>query len=160
MLSRDTGYQRDYTRDPFTELGEQYNATGQFLFPVSEKGRDKRLDPGEIVLGIEVDGTQRAYALAPVGDGVINDRIGETPVVIFSRSDGPSGVAYKPVVEEQLLTSLFEEGEIHDQQTGSTWNMAGQAVAGDLAGSELKPLVTRSTFWFALITAFPDLELY
>jgi hypothetical protein len=91
---------------------------------------------------------------------VINDRIGETPVVIFSRADGPSGVAYKPVVEEQSLTFLFEEGEIRDQQTGSRWNMSGQAITGDLAGSELEPLVTRSTFWFALIAAFPDLELY
>jgi hypothetical protein len=160
VLSRDTGHRRDYTRDPFTELGEQYNTTGQFLFPVSEKGRDNRLDPGDLVLGIEVDGMHRAYALAPIGDGVINDRIGETPVVIFSRADGPSGVAYKPVVEEQSLTFLFEEGEIRDQQTGSRWNMSGQAITGDLAGSELEPLVTRSTFWFALIAAFPDLELY
>jgi hypothetical protein len=160
VLSRDTGHQRDYTRDPFAELGERYNGTGQFVFPVSEKGRDPRLDPGDVVLGVEADEAQRAYALAAVGDGVINDRIGETPVVIFSSADGPSGAAYIPLVEEQLLTFLFEAGEIHDQQTDSTWNMAGKAIAGDLAGSELEPLPSRSTFWFALIAAFPELELY
>ena len=160
VLSRNTGYSRDYSRDPFTGLGEQYNATGQFMFPVSKKGRDDRLDPGDMVLGVEVDGIQRAYALAPIGDGVINDRIGDTPVVIFSQVDGPSGTAYIPVVEGELLTFSFTEGEIQDQQTDSTWNMAGTAVAGELAGSELEPLATRSTFWFALIAAFPDLELY
>jgi hypothetical protein len=160
VLSRDTGHQRDYSRDPFTGLGEQYNATGRFIFPVSPKGRDDRLDPGDVVLGVEGEGTQRAYALAALGDGVINDRIGETPVVIFGSADGPSGAAYMPVVEEQLLTFSFEAGEIHDQQTGSTWNMAGQAIAGELAGSELEPVASRSTFWFSLIAAFPDLELY
>ncbi len=160
VLSRNTGYSRDYSRDPFTGLGDQYNATGRFMFPVSIKGRDDRLDPGDMVLGVEVDGIQRAYALAPIGDGVINDRIGDTPVVIFSQVDGSSGVAYIPVVEGKLLTYTFREGEIPDQQTDRTWNMAGMAVAGELAGSELEPLATRSTYWFALIAAFPDLELY
>ena len=67
--------------------------------------------------------------------------------------------AHPRLVEDQPLTFLFEEGEIHDQQTGSTWNMAGKAVAGDLAGSQLEPLATRSSFWFSLVAAFPDLEL-
>ena len=40
-----------------------------------------------------------------------------------------------------------------------SWNMAGNAVEGELAESQLQPLASRSSFWFALIATFPDIEL-
>ncbi len=160
VLSLDTGHQRDYTYDPFVGLSEYLNDGGEFVFPVSEQGRDARLEPGAVVLGVEAGDTQRAYPITQLGDGVINDVMGEIPLVIFSRSDGPTGAAFSALVEGQTLTFRFVEGHYQDEQTGSTWGLSGLAIAGELAGSQLEPLPTRSTFWFSLVTSFPSIELY
>ncbi len=85
--------------------------------------------------------------------------MGGTAVVVFSRSDGPSGAAYSPVVEGDILTFLLADGRIRDEQTGSEWNMAGQATDGPLAGTQLTPFPTRTSLWVALIAAYPDLIL-
>ncbi|MFQ5399031.1 MAG: DUF3179 domain-containing protein [Anaerolineae bacterium] len=159
-LSRQTGYGRDYSRDPFAGLGEQYNSSGRFIFPVSENGRDPRLDPGEVVLGLEVEGVQKAYPLSRIGDVAVNDQIGDTAVVIFSLADGPTGAAYRAVVDGRPLTFKRVNGVFEDEQTGSAWDLTGAAVDGELAGSRLAALPARSTYWFALVAAFPDLTLY
>ena len=36
-----------------------------------------------------------------------------------------------------------------DDQTGSTWNVLGQAIEGELTGSQLTPVVHANLFWFS-----------
>ena len=160
VLSRDTGHVRRYDYDPFLGLAERLNRDGDFLFPVSELARDPRLDPGAIVVGVEVDGRQRAYPIQLIGDGVVNDSIGEVPIVVFSAVEGPTGAAYVALVENATMTFSFVDGRFRDDQTNSTWNLAGVATSGELAGTQLQPLPMRSTLWFSLVTSFPDIELY
>lgn len=160
VLSRDTGYQRNYTRDPFANYSDLLNETGRFAFPVSERARDPRLDPGEVVLGVEAGGVQRAYPLERIGDGVINDVMKDRAIVVFSRADGPTGAAYSPLVDGRTLTFTFVDGHFRDEATGSTWNLSGQAMEGELAGTQLEALPSRSTLWFALIASWPEMELY
>ncbi len=159
-LSRDTGNPRDYNRDPFSGYGEFLNENGRFAFPVSDQGRDPRLEPGAVVLSVTVGETIRVYPLAAVGDGVLNDVVGETAVAVFGQAKGPTGAAYAAVVDGRSLTFTFVDGLIRDEETGSTWDFSGQAISGELAGAQLGPLPGRSTFWFAMIAAFPELELY
>ncbi len=159
-LAEETGFARNYRRDPFSGYGEQLNAGGQFFSPVSEAGRDPRLDPGAIVLAVEIDGIRRAYPLTRLGDAVVHDRLGAEDVVIFSQATGPSGAAYAPELDGRPLTFTLEDGRIVDRETGSRWDMAGRAVTGELAGTYLKPLPVRSTFWFSLVANFPDIEVY
>ncbi len=45
-------------------------------------------------------------------------------------------------------------------QTGSVWTEAGLAIAGPQSGASLEPVPARTTFWFAFVGAFPDVELY
>ena len=160
VLSRQTGYNRNYSRDPFVGLGEQLNEDGRFIFPVSETGRDPRLPPGEVVLGVEVEEQQWAYPIERIGDGVVNHEIAGRPIVIFSQADGPTGAAYERIVDDQIVTFRWVEGAYQDNETGSTWTLTGTAVAGQLTGTQLTPLPVRSSFWFSLITSFPDLNLY
>jgi len=55
-LSRDTGYSRDYTRDPYLGYDEKRN----IMFPVAN--RDDRLHPKELVYGyVGPDGESKAY---------------------------------------------------------------------------------------------------
>lgn len=160
VLSRQTGHNRNYDRDPFTNFGQQLNESGRFIFPVSENGSDPRLPPGEVVLGVEVANEQWAYPITRLGDGVINHQIGDTPLVVFSLADGPTGAAYNRQVGEQTLTFIYSNNSIQDEETGSTWNFSGKAIVGTLEGTQLNPLPVRSTFWFSLITSFPNLQLY
>lgn len=43
-----------------------------------------------------------------------------------------------------------------DQETGSQWNLLGQAIDGPLAGAQLTPVVHLNTFWFAQAAFRPD----
>ena len=67
---------------------------------------------------------------------------------------------FSPVVAGDRLTFSFVNGEIIDDQTGSTWSRDGRATNGDLAGTSLEPLPVRSTFWFAYVGAFPGASVY
>ena len=55
VLSRSTGYQRDYDRDPYSGY---IDSTG-IWFPVAN--RDSRYHPKERVLGVEIGGRYKAY---------------------------------------------------------------------------------------------------
>ena len=80
-------------------------------------------------------------------------------MVLFSTS-GPAGALFSPVVGDRTLTFRILDGEFQDDQTGSTWNLGGLAVAGDLDGTQLTPIPTRTTFWFAYVGAFPQAEVW
>ena len=86
--------------------------------------------------------------------------LADEPVVIFSRSNGPYGTAFSPVMDGRPLTFHLRDGFIRDNETGSRWDLAGRAVAGPLAGQALSPLPVRRAFWFSIALAMPDIPLY
>ncbi len=47
-----------------------------------------------------------------------------------------------------------------DTTTGSTWNILGQAIGGELAGSQLQPYKYLDTFWFAWVRFNPKTTIY
>lgn len=55
VLSTDTGFRISYANSPYRD----YQRTGQLMFPVSN--RDGRYRNKELVLGVRIDGTQKAY---------------------------------------------------------------------------------------------------
>jgi hypothetical protein len=107
--------------------------------------------------------------------GVINDRQGEYELVVFHSSGtssalgasviaqgadvGATGV-FEPYVDGQRLTFLLEGNEIVDEETGSTWNVLGQAIAGPLEGNSLTPIVHGDHFWFAWAAFKPETIIY
>ncbi len=46
-----------------------------------------------------------------------------------------------------------------DEQTGSLWNVLGEAVEGELAGRQLLRVAHVDTFWFAWAAFLPDTEI-
>ncbi|MEO5698942.1 MAG: DUF3179 domain-containing protein, partial [Casimicrobiaceae bacterium] len=83
VLTTDTGYVRDYSRDPY----QGYESSPNVIFPVAST--DERFPPKETVLGLIVSGTRKAYAFSELsralGDktrGVIVDRMGDTALTI------------------------------------------------------------------------------
>ncbi len=159
VLSTDTGFPRSYEVDPFDGFRSAIN-DGQRPFPDAEVSQhDDRLDDGEEVVGVVLDGTARAYPVRTLGDAVVNDELADTPLVVFSRAEGPSGVVYDRRVEGRELIFELDEGRIVDEQTGSVWGNDGRAVDGPLTDEQLEPIPSRSSFWFAFVASFPDADV-
>lgn len=140
---------------------------GQFVFPVDKDKLDGRLPAGEIVLTVEAADAVTVFPLGIIGDGAVNSEVGGSPVVVFTTSGGRSVAAFSRAVapgasEGQTLTFEYREddGTFMDRETGSTWDFAGRAQDGPLAGVRLERVSTRRSFWFAVSIAFPGLKIY
>jgi hypothetical protein len=158
VLTRETGYDRPYERDPFQGLPEILDS-GRTPFPTSDATRDGRLPPSEVVLGVEVGDSQAVYPLGQLGDAAVNDTVSGTRIVVFSSASGPAGAAFLTQAEGRALTFDHGRDGYRDRESGSTWDLSGRAIAGPLEGTQLTPLATRITFWYAYVAAFPSAEL-
>ncbi len=158
VLSRDTGFGRDYDREIAADIQDFVN-DGVFPFPVTDAAKDGRLPAGELVLGVEAGGERRAYPIASLGDAALNDELGSTAIAILAR-DGGTAAAYAATVAGRTLTFERRDGAFFDAETGSEWLLTGEAVAGELAGERLPALPVRTTLWFAYAAAFPAVEVY
>jgi thiol-disulfide isomerase/thioredoxin len=58
------------------------------------------------------------------------------------------------------LTFALEDGRIVDQETGSEWNIFGEAVAGSLEGRQLESVVSVNHFWFSWAAFQPETRVY
>ena len=78
VLSNETGYKRDYTRNPYTGYGISRN----LYFPVAQQ--DQRFHPKEPVLGIELAGQFKAYPFMELkkSAATVHDMLAGQPVVV------------------------------------------------------------------------------
>ena len=118
-----------------------------------------------------IDGVSVAYPFMLLRDQpAINDSINGRELAVFyvggtfspfiglgstPNRVGSSGV-FEPFVDGRKLTFSFQDGAINDYESGSTWNILGQAVDGPLKGSQLKSVVHGNHFWFSWASSFPD----
>jgi len=52
-----------------------------------------------------------------------------------------------------------KDGSFVYEETSSTWNIFGEAVAGPLTGTTLEPITFVRTFWFSWAAFRSDTEL-
>lgn len=174
VLSRDTGVERPYGRNPYVGYDAPGSLpSGLFLGPV-----DRRLPPMTRVLAVELGGEVMAYpygALAEDAPTAVNDAVGGTGIVAFyergtaspldapdvpgGRDVGATGVFVREL-DGRELTFEVRDGAFVDLETGTRWNLLGQAVAGPLEGEELEPVPHIDTFWFAWAVFQPDTGIW
>ena len=151
----------NYDRDPFAGGAYETRIDDlQFPFPVDTDALDRRLRASEIVISLRVGDAEKAYPLARIGDAVVNDDFNGEPVVVFSQSRGPSGNGFLRTVGSRVLTFTQAGDVITDNETGSTWDFFGRAIAGELQGETLEMITARRAFWFSLAAAVPGIELW
>ena len=64
IITRDLGFRRDYTRDPFVGYAERLNDGGSTPFPVDEEAfNDGRLPPAAQVIAVEANGEAAAVPI-------------------------------------------------------------------------------------------------
>ena len=156
VLTRETGFTRPYEQDSFADYSD-YLDGGNFAFPVGDTAADRRLSPSAVVVGVRDGETVRVYPIEDIADP-INDVVDRVRVVILPTADG-AGV----FLREADGTALeFERaGDVFvDTATGTTWSAGGTALSGRLQGTQLAAVPARTTFWFAMVGAFPDLVVH
>ncbi|MDP6374820.1 MAG: DUF3179 domain-containing (seleno)protein [Pseudomonadales bacterium] len=97
VLTRDTGYpQKRYDRNPYSG----YEKNTRLMFPVT--ARDRRLHPKAWVLGVEIDGRFKAYALEAIHEhGVVEDVVAGQQVRVHSDGDG----AWAEIAGREVVTT-------------------------------------------------------
>jgi hypothetical protein len=170
VLSRDTGHRRPYGANPYAGYDEP--GLRPFLFSGQP---DPRRPPKERVVGVTVGAESRAYPWTLLEQrGVLHDRLGGEPLVIFyrpgtlsaldaariaqSRAIGATAV-YRPIVDGKALTFEPAGEGFRDRETGSRWSLLGRAVEGPLAGERLQAIPHMDAFWFAWAAFYPAATL-
>ncbi len=170
VLARPTGSGRDYGRNPY--VGYDKPGTEPFLF---DGETDDRLPPKERVVAL-LDGQPLAVPLSLVAQRRVVD-LGDRgrDVVIFAaaglrsaldaadlragRKIPATGVFLPRAGGQHLTFHQAEHGLFVDDQTGTSWNILGEAVQGPLAGRHLSPVGHVDTFWFAWAAFRPSTKL-
>ncbi|MFC7227013.1 DUF3179 domain-containing protein [Salinirubellus salinus] len=145
---------RNYDENPYAayENTRRIGLGGEF--------DDDRLHPKTMVVGVAHDGVARAYPLQPVQDaGVVNDTVGDLPVVVAATAEGTL-VAYERTVDGEPLT--FEREGAFLVGGGSRWRVVGgRAVDGPHEGRRLAQANEVSPeFFFAWLDFHPETEVY
>jgi len=171
VLSRDTGFTRSYGNNPYA--GYDDINSSPFLF---RGDTPDELPAMARVLTVELGGEAVAYPNDVLKEmHVVNDIIGDEEVVVIweagtasalddsliaTSSDVGAANVYARELDGQTLTFVYDGAKIVDEQTGSEWNVLGQAESGDLAGKQLRPIIAVNHFWFSWAAFMPETRIY
>jgi hypothetical protein len=176
VLSRDTGFpdyeaSGRYGQNPYTDYDLRRGPIPGF-FSGKIPGDLRAM---ERVVALDVgDGWAVGFG-ALDDDGVVNAAFEGVHFVVLWQK-GASSALHRPSVaggRDVGQTAVFDRrlgersltfersGEfVRDLETGSTWNLAGEAVEGPLEGERLTPIAHGNHFWFAWVAFRPDTELW
>ena len=171
MLSKDTGFRRKYGLNPFQ--GYDSIDSSPFMFPDET---DPRLPAMERVLNIRLNNVLKLYPYRTIEQiGVINDTVGDTPIVVLSGSGYvspldqteivnstaiPLAIGYDRTIEGTVLTFIKLDDDIVDKQTGSKWTLFGEAISGSLKDTQLRRVDNGTHFAFAALAFTPEADVY
>jgi len=175
VLSSETGYRRNYGINPYAGYEDEDRP---FLFTGEP---DPRLQATEHVLGVvDSSGTiafpySELERLSSEGLAAVTRKGGNERLVIFWKAgtvsaldaaqiprsaDVGAAAAYIPRVGTRWLSFAVEDGAFVDDQTRSTWTIAGESIAGPLQGQRLEVAIALDSFWFAWAAFHPETEIF
>ena len=172
VLSRETGFSRSYSENPYIGYDDVRNPPFLYNGPRTPG----ELPPMARVLTLDLDGEAVAYPYETLEKvQVVNDVVGGQPIVVLWASGTASALdtesiangrnigsttAFSRLLNGLLLGFKVIDDRITDQETGSEWNILGKAVKGELAGSQLTPVVAINHFWFSWAAFRPETKIY
>jgi len=103
VLSFDTGFARDYARDPYAN----YEKVWELMFPVAHQ--DVRYDTKEWVLGLRVGGEAKAYPFSELArtSGTLNDTVGGAKLTVRFDAANRSARAFDAQQRELAGVTAF-----------------------------------------------------
>ncbi len=172
VLSRETGYDRSYGQNPYA--GYDDVDSSPFLYEGPKTPGD--LPPMARVITVDAEEEAVAYPYEVLRDSpAINDVVNGEPIAVLwqkgtasaldedsvdaGRDVGSAGV-FSRKLDGRTLTFRSEGSTILDEETGSEWNVLGEAVGGELEGKRLEPVVSIDHFWFSWAAFRPETRVY
>ncbi len=172
VLSRETGYRRSYGANPYTGYDDVNNSPFLYLGPETPGA----LPPMARVVTVDLNGEAVGYPYDVLQElHVVNDTVGGVAIVVLwdpgtasaldaasvaGGNDVGAATTFSRQVDGQTLTFVFDGDRIVDEQTGSEWDVLGQAVSGSLEGRQLEPVVSINHFWFSWAAFRPETRIY
>jgi hypothetical protein len=174
VLSPRTGHVRRYGSNPYVGYEDEERP------PLFTGEPDPRLRSTEHVIGIAGAETiafpySELERLSEDGVAAVNRTIAGEPIAVFWKAgtvsaldaaripmsaDVGAAAAYVPRLDGRRLTFVVRNGEIVGDQTSSTWNIAGEAIAGPLEGRRLEVAIALDGFWFTWAAFHPETEIF
>ncbi len=172
VLTRETGHDRPYGRNPYTGYD---NPESGLIFPLPEGVEDDRLAVKERVIGVaNGDEATAVVRRSLVGKDPVALNVGGQDLVVWhqpgqsSALDSPEiregndigsvGVFESTLGDRKLTFEAAGKG-FRDLETGSRWNLLGQAVSGELKGERLASYEHLDTFWFSWVAFNPETDV-
>lgn len=172
VLSRETGHSRPYGENPYAG----YDDVNQRPFLYQGPEIPGKLPPMARLLTVDLNGEAVAYPYEVLQEQrAINDTVGGQPIVVLWQPGTASPLdstvvsegrdvgtadAFLRTVDRQVLTFVFRNGRLLDEETGSEWTVVGEAVSGPLAGKRLERVVAINHFWFSWAAFKPETRVY
>ncbi len=180
VLSQETGYRRDYGHNPYAGYDDVNRSpflydgppTPDVLLPMA---RVVTVDPSTIS-GQALNAEAVAYPYDVLqAVHVVNDTVGGAPIVVLwapgtasaldadsvaGGDDVGAATTFSRELDGQTLTFVLNGNRIVDEQTGSEWDVLGQAVSGPQEGHQLTPIVSINHFWFSWVAFKPETRIY
>ena len=172
VLSRDTGFGRDYGRNPYAG----YDNINNYPFLYQGGPIPNELAAVARVLTIDLNGESVAYPYDVLKEvTIVNDTVGGEDIVVFWQAgvasaldtselsagrDVGTGASFSRTLDSQTLTFTFDGTVIRDEETNSTWSIFGEAIDGELKGTQLNPIVSINHFWFSWAAFKPETRIY
>ncbi len=104
----------------------------------------------------------RAYPLTHFAKTtVINDRVGEVPLLIFHDKVSFATAVFKRNIANSVRTFRSQDGHFVKDNTGTRWNLVtGEATSGKDKGKRLERLPAVNIYWFAWARYYPETTIY
>lgn len=124
--------------------------------------------PSEAAISpLPIPALQRAYPLKAFHQktGVINDRLGSTPIAVLYQSGSETVNAFSPLVDGRTLTlEARKTGRgrfaFFDRETDTRWSIEGVGEAGPLQGRQMTSLDSHMSQWYGWVSYFPETSVY
>ncbi len=149
VLSRNTGYAKNYQRDPYGS----YNPRGGYYSPdaapmFSPLSEDDRLQPKAVVIGARTTSGAVAFEKQTLREmKLVEGKIGSSPVIGTYDTDLDTGYVYRNPDRKQFQ---YQNGRVVDE-TGETH---------EPATLPLERIHAFDAMWFAWSGFYPDTTLY
>ena len=149
VLSRDTGFAKNYDRDPYGSYNPRagyYSPDARPMFP--SLSDDERLQPKRIVIGARTPEGAAAFGKDRLRESkLIDGELGETPIL----------AAYDPILDTGYVFRN-PEGEQFGYRDGRVVDGSGEEYAPDAL--PLERILAFDAMWFAWSGFYPETTLY